>query len=148
MARLEATVEDGKVTLTAVAPWRGWVNRFMGAGLAVGMCLGAGLGVVPEVQASPQSDSEKIAQLESQIAANRVKADQAKIAYAKTAESFAQATDDLNESEAQAKAASARSRIKPRRNWGSWRWRCIARETKISPASKPLPKKMPSTTKL
>mgnify|MGYP000897469756 FL=1 len=109
MARLEATVEDGKVTLTAVAPWRGWVNRFMGAGLAVGMCLGAGLGVVPEVQASPQSDSEKIAQLESQIAANRVKADQAKIAYAKTAESFAQATDDLNESEAQAKAASEKA---------------------------------------
>lgn len=70
--------------------------------LTVAGALTLGLATVPAAVGAPESKEDRIARLESAIAANRVKSDAAQLAYAQSAEAYAQATDALNEATAEA----------------------------------------------
>lgn len=87
-------------------PWR---RRLAVVSVAAAMTLG--MGTIPLAVGAPSAKSDRIAQLESAIARNRVKVDAAQLHYAQTAEDFAEATDALNAatSEASESAKKAQS---------------------------------------
>lgn len=85
-----------------------WQKRLMvGAVLAVFSWCGVAL---PPATAVPESKSDKIAKLESQIAQNRVKAEKAALAVDQTAAAYAQAFDELQAAETSAKAAISKAK--------------------------------------
>ena len=85
-----------------------WQKRLMvGAVLAAFSWCGVAL---PPATAAPESKSDKIAKLESQIAQNRVKAEKAALAVDQTAAAYAQAFDELQAAETSAKAAISKAK--------------------------------------
>lgn len=71
--------------------------------VAAAMTLGCGM--APAAFGIPSSKQDRISQLESQIAQNRVRADRAALAVDQSAAAYAKAFDELNAAEASAKEA-------------------------------------------
>lgn len=84
-----------------------WRKRV--AALFVAAAVMLGLATVPSAVADPLSKEERIAQLESQIAQNRVKTEAARLAYAQSAEAYAGAVEELNVAKEKAKDASQKA---------------------------------------
>ena len=72
------------------------------AAMSVAVAMTLGMGAIPLAVGAPSAKPDRIAQLESAIARNRVKVDEAQLNYAQTAEDFAEATDALNAATAKA----------------------------------------------
>lgn len=89
-----------------------WQRRFAATSVAVVMTLG--MGTLPLAVGAPSAKPDRIAQLESAIARNRVKVDEAQLHYAQTAEEFAQATDALNAATAEARESAKKAQAAKR----------------------------------
>lgn len=84
-----------------------WRKRV--AALFVATAVTLGLATVPSAVAAPNSKEKRIAQLESQIAQNRVKTEAAELAYAQSAEAYAGAVEELNVAKEKARDASQKA---------------------------------------
>lgn len=85
-----------------------WRNRIVIGTAAMAITLS--LGTIPAAIGAPGSKEERIAQLESQIAQNRVRADKAALAVDETAAAYAAAFDELSAAQAVATAASEKAK--------------------------------------
>lgn len=79
------------------------------AAMSVAVAMTLGMGAIPLALGAPSAKPDRIAQLESAIARNRVKVDEAQLNYAQTAEDFAEATDALNAATAKASESAKKA---------------------------------------
>lgn len=77
--------------------------------LAITAALSLGLATVPTAAGAPTSKQDRIAQLESKIALNRVRAEQAALAVDQSASTYALAFDDLTAAEENAQKAATKA---------------------------------------
>lgn len=84
-----------------------WQKRV--AALLMATAVTLGLATVPSAVAAPNNKEKRIAQLESQIAQNRVKTEAAELAYAQSAEAYAGAVEELNIAKEKAQDASQKA---------------------------------------
>lgn len=89
-----------------------WKRRLAAMSVAAAMTLG--MGAIPLAVGAPSAKPDRIAQLESAIARNRVKVDAAQLNYAQTAEDFAEATDALNAATAEASESAKKAQAAKR----------------------------------
>lgn len=89
-----------------------WKRRLAAMSVAAAMTLG--MGAIPLAVGAPSAKPDRIAQLESDIARNRVKVDAAQLHYAQTAEDFAEATDALNAATAEASESAKKAQAAKR----------------------------------
>ena len=89
-----------------------WKRRLVAMSVAAAMTLG--MGAIPLAVGAPSAKPDRIAQLESAIARNRVKVDEAQLHYAQTAEDFAEATDALNAATAEASESAKKAQAAKR----------------------------------
>ena len=89
-----------------------WKRRLAAMSVAAAMTLG--MGTFPLAVGAPSAKPDRIAQLESAIARNRGKVDEAQLHYAQTAEDFAEATDALNAATAEASESAKKAQAAKR----------------------------------